>query len=219
MPGQLRMADEPDYLSLQAHYERKLREYGDNHRGVDWPNKADAEKRYDVMLDLVGDPAMPASLLDIGCGLAHLYDRIVEKQWDRILFYEGLDISPAFITACRRKYPQIRFHEADILAPGSGLAPARQYDYAILNGVFTEKLAMSHAEMSNFFQKMLMAAFEFARKGVAFNVMSKHVDWERSDLFHLPFDEMAGFVTRNVTRNFVIRNDYGLFEYTVYLYR
>ena len=56
-------------------------------------------------------------------------------------------------------------------------------------------------------------------KGVAFNVMSKHVDWERDDLFHLPFDEMAGFVTRNLTRNFVIRNDYGLFEYTVYLYR
>jgi hypothetical protein len=79
------MPDEPDYLSLQAHYERKLREHGDNHRGVNWPNKADAARRYDVMLDLIGDPATPASLLDIGCGLAHFYERIVEKQWDRSL--------------------------------------------------------------------------------------------------------------------------------------
>ena len=212
------MAHESSYLTLQEHYERKLREHGDNHRGVDWPNRRDAEKRYDVMLDMIGSPASQASLLDIGCGLAHLYDWIVEKRWDTRLTYEGLDISPAFIAACRRKHPQIRFHELDILAPDSVL-PARQYDYVVLNGVFTEKLAMSHAEMSDFFQRMLATTFEFARKGAAFNVMSKHVDWERDDLFHLPLDEMAAFVTRSLTRNFVIRNDYGLFEYTVYLYR
>jgi SAM-dependent methyltransferase len=213
------MVDEPSYLVLQKHYESKLREHGDNHRGVDWPNRADAEKRYDVMLDVISSTSISASLLDIGCGLAHLYERIVEKQRDTQLTYEGLDISPAFIAACRRKFPQITFHQVDILTPDSGLPAARQYDYVILNGVFTEKLAMSHSEMSNFFQRMLIAAFEFARKGVAFNVMSKHVDWERSDLFHLPFDEMAAFVTRNLSRNFVIRNEYGLFEYTVFLYR
>jgi len=49
--------------------------------------------------------------------------------------------------------------------------------------------------------------------------MSKHVDWEREDLFHLPFDVLARFLTRMVTRNFVIRNDYGLYEYTTYVYR
>ena len=27
--------------------------------------------------------------------------------------------------------------------------------------------------------------------GIAFNVMTKHVDWERDDLFHLPFDQLA----------------------------
>jgi SAM-dependent methyltransferase len=212
------MADEPSYLMLQKHYESKLREHGDNHRGVDWPNRTDAEKRYDVMLDLISNSSTSVSLLDIGCGLAHLYERIVEKQRGMQLTYEGLDISPAFISACRRKFPQITFHQVDILASDSGVF-AGQYDYVILNGVFTEKLAMSHSEMSSFFQRLLTAAFEFARKGVAFNVMSKHVAWERRDLFHLPFDEMAEFVTRNLTRNFVIRNDYGLFEYTVFLYR
>ena len=213
------MADRPSYLTLQEHYEQRLREHGDNHRGVDWPNRPDAEKRYDVMLGLIRDTASPVSLLDIGCGLAHLYERIVERGLDTHLSYEGLDISPAFIAACHSKHPHIRFHEADILSANSALQPARQYDYVVLNGVFTEKLAMSDAEMSGFFQSMLATAFDFARKGLAFNVMSKHVDWERDDLFHLPFDEMAGFVTKNLTRNFVIRNDYGLYEYTVYLYR
>ena len=26
--------------------------------------------------------------------------------------------------------------------------------------------------------------FAYCKKGIAFNVMSKHVDWERNDLFH-----------------------------------
>ncbi len=49
--------------------------------------------------------------------------------------------------------------------------------------------------------------------------MSKQVDWERDDLFHLPLDQMADFVCGNLSRNFVIRNDYGLYEYTTYVYR
>ena len=186
------MADEPSYLTLRDHYESKLREHGDNHRGVDWPNRPDAEKRYDVMLGVIRETATPVTVLDIGCGLAHLYDRIIESHLDRRLVYEGLDISAAFIEASRARHPQVRFHQADILAPDSALVSARQYDYVVLNGVFTEKLAMSHAAMSDFFQNMLAAAYQFARKGVAFNVMTKHVDWERDDLFHLPFDEMAG---------------------------
>ena len=112
------MADEPSYLTLQEHYERKLREHGDSHRGVDWPNRPDAEKRYDVMLDLIGD-RIPASLLDIGCGLAHLYDRIVEKRWTHLI-YEGLDISPAFIArvaaSTRRSSSSSRYSRAGLRA-------------------------------------------------------------------------------------------------------
>jgi hypothetical protein len=49
-------------------------------------------------------------------------------------------------------------------------------------------------------------------------VMSKHVDWERDDLFHLPFDALGSFLREEVSRHFVIRHDYGLYEYTTYIY-
>jgi hypothetical protein len=58
-----------------------------------------------------------------------------------------------------------------------------------------------------------------ASRGVAFNVMARHVDWMRDDLFHLSLDEMASFACRELSRDFVIRNDYGLYEYTVYVYK
>jgi len=45
------------------------------------------------------------------------------------------------------------------------------------------------------------------------------VDWEREDLFHLSLDSLAGFLVKELGRDFVIRNDYGLYEYTTYVYR
>ncbi len=49
---------------------------------------------------------------------------------------------------------------------------------------------------------------------MAFNVMSTLVDWQRDDLFHLSFDTMAQYVSQALSRHFVVRHDYGAYEYT-----
>jgi hypothetical protein len=63
-----------------------------------------------------------------------------------------------------------------------------------------------------------MAAWPLARKGMAFNVMSAQVDWKRDDLFHVPFDTMASLVKARLSRHFHFRQDYGLYEFTTYVY-
>jgi len=78
---------------------------------------------------------------------------------------------------------------------------------------------MSLEEMDSYFRTLVRRVFRHVRIGMAFNVMSKQVEWEREDLFHLPFDELADFLTAEVSRHFVIRHDYGLYEYTTYVYR
>jgi hypothetical protein len=57
------------------------------------------------------------------------------------------------------------------------------------------------------------------RRGIAFNVMAKAVDWERDDLFHVPTDDLIAFLVNQLSRQFVLRNDYGLYDYTTYVYR
>lgn len=203
------------YRDIVSHYEACLDRHGDTHLGVDWPRKEDVLKRYRVMLDLIRETDGNVSLLDFGCGAAHLYEYIIEKGVYKIN-YSGLDISEKFIRLCREKHPNILFYCLDILTKEVAVPKA---DYIVLNGVFTEKRSMSHDEMSSYFQTMLKKIFPLAQKGVAFNVMSKQVDWERDDLFHLSLDDMAMFITQHLSRNFVVRNDYGLYEYTVYLYR
>jgi hypothetical protein len=203
------------YSELIAHYEACLRTYGDNHRGVDWPNADDARTRYRIMLDVIRkDDSPPVRLLDLGCGASHLNQYLRDTRRTDVE-YAGIDLSPDFIRLCRKKFPDRTFYCLDILDQAGELPSS---DYVVMNGLFTEKRSIAFDEMWNYVQAMLSRAFEIASIGIAFNVMSKHVDWERDDLFHLPLDLLAEFLTHNLSRHFVIRNDYGLYEYTVYVY-
>lgn len=191
--------------------------YGDTHLGVDWPNPDDAITRYRVMLDLIptSQAAQRVSLLDFGCGASHLYDYILANQL-RHIEYTGLDISEKFVRLSKDKYPNINYFCVDILETSTQLPG---FDYVVLNGVFTEKRELSHDEMWEYFKQVVLKIFNITKKGISFNVMSSHVDWERGDLFHLPIDKLAAFLVREISRDFVIRNDYRLYEYTTYVYR
>lgn len=202
------------YRRIVAHYESCLEQHGDTHRGVDWPRLDDAQKRYAVMLDVVRADH-PCSLLDFGCGAGHFYEYLQRRRVPH-LCYTGLDLSPRFVELCRTKFPDVRFYCLDILEDAAEL-PC--FDYIVLNGVFTENRELRYEQMLDYVRAVLRAVFSRANVGIAFNVMSKHVDWERDDLFHLPMDVLAAFLTRELSRHFVFRNDYGLYEYTAYVYR
>jgi SAM-dependent methyltransferase len=204
------------YLEIIEHYEACLAKHGDTHLGVDWPKAQDAQTRYRIMLELIRSPRPPiVKLLDFGCGASHLYEHIVANGISGIE-YMGLDLSPKFVELSRKKFPENHYICADMLEQPEAV-PAS--DYIVMNGVFTEKRGLTFDEMLSYFERMVSAAFSKTQLGIAFNVMSKHVDWEREDLFHLPFDALARFLIQALTRNFVIRNDYGLYEYTTYVYR
>ncbi|MGN6085438.1 class I SAM-dependent methyltransferase [Trinickia sp.] len=203
------------YHSLIRHYEDCLARHGDTHRGVDWPNAADAAKRYRVMLDVIKPGHGECTLLDFGCGASHLYQYMLDAGVSGIR-YAGLDASPAFCELSRGKYPHNEYTCLDVLKQPEQLG---EFDYVVMNGVFTEKREMSYDAMWDYFRGMLRVVFGKARRGIAFNVMSKEVDWERDDLFHVPLTELTHFLARELSRHYVVRHDYGLYEYTTYVYK
>src|ERR1700722_2699305 len=130
------------------------------------------------MLELVRQPVTaPVRLLDLGCGASHLFEYLYETQRADI-DYAGIDLSPEFIRLCRKKFPNRSYFCLDILDADVDVP---KFDYVVMNGVFTEKRSLSFEEMWSYVQSMLTRAFELASVGMAFNVMSKHVDWERDD--------------------------------------
>lgn len=203
------------YKSIVDHYEACLAQHGDSHLGVDWPSKQDAEKRYCVMLEVVRNNTTGLTLLDFGCGASHLYHYLQRSRFAGLKYY-GLDISPAFCSLSHAKFPQNDYICMDVLADSEKLGV---FDYVVMNGVFTEKCDLTFTEMFAYFKQMLRIIFPKVRRGIAFNVMSTAVDWERKDLFHLSTDTLVSFLVKELSRHFVIRNDYGLYEYTVYVYK
>jgi AAA ATPase-like protein len=130
--------------------------------------------------------------------------------------YSGLDLAPEGLALSRRKYDRVPYYGLDVLAPGVELP---DFDYVVMNGVFTERRELPVDEMLAYMLAVLETMFARTRVGLAVNVMSAHLGWELPHLFHLSFDRLAAALTARLTRNLVVRADYGLPDYTVYLYR
>lgn len=203
-----------NYLKIAEHYKKCFENHGDNHLGVDWPKYEDTLTRYRVMLELINDEEN-VSLLDFGCGAAHLYEFMLKEKKEKNIQYSGLDINQNFYDHCVKKYPEVDFYLKDINLDSE----IPNFDYIVCNGTFTEKRDLSYEDMFNFMSTSLKTLWSKANRGIAFNVMSKLVDWERDDLFHVSMDEICLFLKNNLSRNFIIRNDYKLYEYTIYVYK
>jgi SAM-dependent methyltransferase len=206
----------PEYY-ITAACEQDLAEHGDTHQGVGYTGTAAAARdRYALMLEVVRERGQSISILDFGCGLAHLLDYIKSRPEMAKLDYTGLDLSEKYLIAARKRHPLANFISINILQDDAALP---DFDYIILNGIFNFKGLLQQDHMVRYWQRMANIAFRHCRRGIAFNVMSKLVDWERTDLFHLPFDEMAQFVAANLSRHFIVRHDYRAYEYTTFVYR
>lgn len=200
--------------TIVAVWEEWLSKHGDSASGVGWP-RGDAELRYQVMLDLIRPTAERVSLLDFGCGASHLLEYIRRRGLERIE-YSGLDLSHAFLALSRSKFPDVTYYQTDVLADQPAPLPA--FDYIVMNGLFTIRASFSRETMFDYLCEMLRHVSRHMRVGLAFNVMSTQVDWQRDDLFHVPLDPLLTFLATEISRHVVVRHDYSLYEYTVYVY-
>lgn len=207
------------YLSLVRLVENLFAAHGDNHRGLGYPKPEGFDTRYRIYLDVTRfgpDAGIPCTILDVGCGTARLLDEIKAAGFSHVS-YSGIDLSQSLIKAAKTKHPEITFTQGDPF--DLSRVWAEKPDYVIFGGLFTCKLEMTNEQMMDYMIRLLRLAFSHCRRGLAFNVMSHHVDWQRNDLFHVPFDCMADILQAGFSRNYIFRADYGLYEYTVYLYK
>jgi len=200
---------------LVQHYEECLDRHGATPKGVDWPTGHDLEARFGAMLGILDRTTERPVLLDLGCGPGLLVDYLAAQDRLGTVAYRGIDLSPRMIDAAKERWPDQDFTCRDILADP---LPEGSVDFIAMNGVLTERRSLSQARMIDLAQTLIEAAFKTARRGIVFNVMNSHVDWERDDLFYWPFDELAAFLKRSVSRHYQFRADYGLYEYMVFVH-
>jgi SAM-dependent methyltransferase len=184
----------------------------DVHR-LGWPNAPDLASRYEALLSAVDfnaySESRPLKLLDLGCGYGLLLDWLSENGLLGSVEYTGVDLVGSILEAARQRWPGHRFDWRDVrdqaYADGA-------FDYCIICGIFIAKYGNSYEDTVALAQGTLKAVWPSVTLGLAFNSMSKHVDWERHDLFHWPLDEIMAFCKRDLCRHASFRLDYGPWE-------
>lgn len=213
------MRETSDIRRLTRIYEESLRSCGDTPQGVLWPDSDDLATRFEVLLQPIL-PILSAGrtlrLLDVGCGPGFLLDYLQTNQLIQNIDYLGIDVSAATLAAAQKRWPAQQFQLRDIReAP----FPAESFDFAIACGVFTAKFGLSYNEMRMLAESTLQALWPSCKIGLSFNFMSKHVDWERDDLFHWPLDAVMAFCKSSLSRHAAFRLDYGLWEVATMVHR
>lgn len=206
--------------AIARYYSEALERHGDTAQGAGWPNEADRLTRFDVMAGIAGPGITDASVCDMACGTGALLTHL-QATGRAPAHYLGVDIDPAAIAEARAKHagnPAATFLERDILAAPAPALP-EPVDYILVNGLFTVRAGVSEEAMWSFMETCLSTLWPFARRGLAFNVMSAVVDWTREDLFHVPMDALCRTLFPLAGRRVVLRNDYDLYEYTAYMHR
>ncbi len=204
-----------NYEVIYKHYEECFKKHGDNNLGVDWPNINDLIKRYKIMLNIIINKNVYNSLLDFGAGCGGLNEFILSNKLD--IKYSALDISKIYCDKLKEKFKDINIYNIDILKNNIDIIP--NFDYIVMNGVFTEKRNLSDNEMWDFLTNTIVKIFNKADIGICFNVMTPNVDWKDENLYYLSFDKITKFIKDNLSKNFIINQSYGLWEYTIYIYK
>jgi SAM-dependent methyltransferase len=207
-----------DARRLAAEYDLGVAERGFTLSGIGWPNPADLATRFETLFSAVDllrySRERPLRLLDVGCGPAFLLDYLAANDLIDQVDYTGVDISEPLVEHARARWPGRRFERRDLrdepFADGA-------FDYAVICGVFGGRCGLSHHDMRALTEATLTSLWPAVAEGLSFNVMSKHVDWERDDLFHWPLDDIMAFCKAKLSRHVAMRLDYGLWETAVFV--
>lgn len=199
---------------LHDHYRQTFLEHGTSTLGVDWGmDGSKARARQEIMLDVCRQTPTGQSILDVGCGYGALADVINEKQLS--LVYTGVDVVEEMVDAARIRRPESTFLCVDFLNGERGI-----YDYVVCNGILTQKCTTTHMQMNTYAQSIIKRMYESCRIGVAFNLMSTYVNFQRDNLYYRNPAEMIAWCMSELTPHVRLNAAYSLvYEFTIYLYR
>ncbi len=198
---------------IQNYYTKSIKLYGRTAKGVDW-NESDSQiLRYEQLLTITeGFEAF--SVLDYGCGYGILVDILANLNKDFI--YLGLDISPLMIQAAQKhylNYKGVEFKEASNISSMS--------DFIVASGIFNIKLNSKESVWRNYIYKTLDDFNKYSEKGFSFNCLSSYSDAEKrsSKLYYADPLILFDHCKRHYSDNVSLIHNYGLYEFTILVYK
>jgi hypothetical protein len=195
---------------VARYYTKKLAEYGDTPRGVDWNGSEGQIIRFEQLCKIF-DPDMVAfSVNDLGCGYGALLDYLEGKH--PISTYLGIDVSHEMIRSAEQR------HTADTQARFIISAkPDQQSDYGVASGIFNVRLGRTDAEWFDYLQATLDDLDRSSTLGFAFNCLTSYSDEDKKCdyLYYADPCRLFELCKKRYSRQVALLHDYGLYEFTI----
>lgn len=203
--------------SFAAHYAAAFDRHGPTAKGVDWGDEPTARLRYEKMLAVIPQQLLASgvnlSLLDVGCGFGGL--AFYARERNVPVQYTGIDVAQNMLEFGRNNLKSAKFVHGDFL----DTSYVREFDFVTCNGILTQKLTASIAEMEIYSKKIIERMFSACKIGIAFNVMTSRVNFVRDNLFYKSPVEMVSYLLSEISSKIRLDHAYPLFEYTIYAFR
>jgi SAM-dependent methyltransferase len=192
-------------------YEKSAREQGDSPLGVGWKDQESHNLRLKILSEV--GISNGCSILDVGCGYGALLKYLMNKGVAGIK-YTGIDIVEPLIEMANKRFGgSAEFRVADIMDM------TQEYDFVVNLGIFNVKLSCGDTEfLENFVSPIILRMWKLARIGLSVSFMTDMVDYRNANLYYASPSRTFDFL-RNLSRYVVLRHDYGLYEFTVYVYK
>jgi SAM-dependent methyltransferase len=193
---------------MDAFYSSRFAEHGPTARGVDWPDEAAQEVRFEQLMR-IAEHETAFSILDYGCGYGALVPFLVRRGV--ALDYVGFDLCEATLGYARTAFGHLgtRF-----VADDDELEPA---DFVVASGVFNMPFGTPAGEWTASIVDTLDRFDALACKGFAFNLLTSYSDREcmRADLYYGDAPFFFDLCKRRYSANVALLHDYGRWEWTM----
>lgn len=194
------------------YYEDTLKEHGDTPQGVHWNDKEGQKLRFFILSQLKFSAG--CSILDVGCGMAHFYDFLVERNKDgHYINYSGIDISKKMAHGSKKKHPHLTFGTHDIF-----VIDYTTYDFVVCSGMFNTLLSNNPSDWKEHCAETIIKMFELCKIGIAFNMLSSYESCKHEEFYYGKPEEWFSFA-KKITKAVTLRHDYPLNDFTIFMYK
>ena len=190
-------------------YQEAFARHGDSPAAVLWP-RGRQSLRYRALTQHFSGGGF--SVLDFGCGLAHLKDDLDKRFAD--YRYIGADVVPEFVKAVREKHPTAAVHlirnYAELVEP---------VDHVVVSGTFNIVDGDSCVEYLAYVQDALVHLFSLCRLSLSVNFMTDRVDFVQPGAHHVNVESMYCFMCDRLSPRLSIDQSYMPYEFTMVAFR
>ena len=194
---------------VRRRYAERLERFG---AGIEALASGTPERR-DIRYSVLHDVGVKnqVGILDVGCGFADFYHYCQELGLD--ISYAGVDVVPELIDRAKADAPALDLQVRDIQEQPF---EDNSFDFVICSQVFNYRF--EDGSNLQLVEEMLEAMLKVSRVGVAVDFLTKYVDFEEDHLFYYQ-PERLFTMAKKLARNVVLRHDYPLYEFCLYIYK